>query len=105
MRDTKSLMLLLVSLLLVLVSFVLIWTWGYSYYAKKEGPKTIIVSPDAAAITDRIRDSLQKEYTATLSQLDMQLDSTLNNSDSLKTQLDARLADIRRVLSVCVPLD
>lgn len=97
MRDTRSLLLLLVSLLLVIVSFVLIWTWGYSYYAKKEEPKTIIVSPDAAAITDRIRDSLQKEYSATLSQLDLQLDSTLNNSDSLKTQLDVKLAEFYRL--------
>lgn len=97
MRDTRSLLLLLVSLLLVVVSFILIWTWGYSYYTKKEEPKTIIVSPDAAAIAERIRDSLQREYTQTLSQLDIQLDSTLNNSDSLKTQLDAKLAEFYRL--------
>ncbi len=97
MRDTRSLLLLLVSLLLVVVSFILIWTWGYSYYTKKEEPKTIIVSPDAAAIADRIRDSLQKEYTYTLSQLDIQLDSTLNNSDSLKSQLDVKLAEFYRL--------
>lgn len=97
MRDTRSLLLLLVSLLLVIVSFVLIWTWGYSYYTKKEESKTIIVSPDAAAITDRIRDSLQKEYTATLNQLDIQLDSTLYNSDSLKIQLDVKLAEFYRL--------
>ena len=102
MRDTRSLLLLLVSLLLVLVSFVLIWTWGYSYYTKKEDPKPVTVNE--AAITERIRDSLQKEYTAILDQLDLQLDSTLSNSDSLKTQLDVKLAEFYRLRAEIVQL-
>ena len=75
MRDTKSLLLLLVSLLLVLVSFVLIWTWGYSYYTKSENAKTNAIQPaaDSAAIAGKLRDSLQKVYDATLQDMDMQL--------------------------------
>lgn len=99
MRDTKSLMLLLVSLLLVLVSFVLIWTWGYSYYTKNENvrPVTILPAPDAASIANQVRDSLQNVYNATLKDLDMQLDSTLYKTDSLKTELDLKLAEFYRL--------
>jgi len=106
MRDTKSLLLLLVSLLLVLVSFVLIWTWGYNFYAKDQNQKTAttIVAPDSARIAATVRDSLQKLYTATLHELDIQLDSTLTNSDSLKYQLDAKLAEFYRLRSEIVAL-
>jgi regulator of replication initiation timing len=97
MRDTRSLLLLLVSLLLVAVSFVLIWTWGYNYYSKKDEVKNSIAMPDANTIAEHIRDSLQKAYTATLKELDTQLDSTLNNSDSLRSQLDVKLAEFYRL--------
>jgi regulator of replication initiation timing len=99
MRDTKSLLLLLVSLLLVVVSFVLIWTWGYNYYKNGEvKPVTKLVS-DSAAIANKVSDSIQKEYAATLKNLDLQLDSTLTNSDSLSNQLDAKLAEFYRLRS------
>jgi hypothetical protein len=101
MRDTKSLMLLLVSLLLVLVSFVLIWTWGYNFYSRTEVLKnnTVKVITDTAAITGKVTDSLHQVYNATLKNLDQQLDSTLSNSDSLSNQLDAKLAEFYRLRS------
>ena len=94
MRDAKSLLLLLVSLLLVLVSFVLIWTWGYRFYTKNDAynVNAKILLTDSNAIGNRIRDSLQKVYNETLHTLDTQLDSTLVHSDSLKAQLDTKLA-------------
>lgn len=99
MKDTKSLLLLLVSLLLVVVSFVLIWTWGYNYYSKSKVVKTntgkTLTDPDS--LTRHIKDSIQKVYTATLSNLDIQLDSTLTRSDSLKTELDVKLAEFYRL--------
>jgi len=106
MRDTKSLMLLLVSLLLVLVSFVLIWTWGYNFYARKEAARTTIITVpvDSAAIAGRVKDSLQKLYTATLNELDIQLDSTLSHSDSLKNELDVKLAEFYRLRTEIVAL-
>lgn len=99
MRDTKSLLLLLVSLLLVLVSFVLIWTWGYSYYSKNESAKAnaIQLPADAAAIANKVRDSLQQVYDATLQDMDMQLTSTLTHSDSLQHELEVKLAEFYRL--------
>src|ERR1700754_523547 len=99
MRDTKSLLLLLVSLLLVLVSFVLIWTWGYNYYTTNAAAKanTVQTAPDSAAIAGKVRDSLQKVYDATLQDLDIQLNSTLVHSDSLQTQLEVKLAEFYRL--------
>ena len=99
MRDTKSLLLLLVSLLLVLVSFVLIWTWGYSYYTKTESAKNIVIQPaaDSMAIANKVRDSLQKVYDETLQDMDMQLNSTLSHSDSLQHELEAKLAEFYRL--------
>lgn len=99
MRDTKSLLLLLVSLLLVLVSFVLIWTWGYSYYTKSETAKTNAIQPaaDSAAIANKVRDSLQKVYDATLQEMDTQLNSTLIHSDSLQNELEIKLAEFYRL--------
>lgn len=99
MKDAKSLLLLLVSLLLVLVSFVLIWTWGYRYYTNKDEYKVNakIVLTDSVAIANRIRDSLQNVYNETISQLDSRLDSSLINSDSLKTQLEIKLSEFFRL--------
>ncbi len=99
MRDTKSLLLLLVSLLLVLVSFVLILTWGYNLYSKSGVVKTVVTQSgtDSAAIANKVGDSLQKLYSATLLDLDTQLDSTLTNSDSLRNQLDVKLAEFYRL--------
>ena len=99
MKDTKSLLLLLVSLLLVLVSFVLIWTWGYSYYSKNGNEKINTVLPPAQseAIANTLRDSLQKVYDATLQDLDVQLNNTLTHTDSLQNELDAKLAEFYRL--------
>jgi len=99
MKDAKSLLLLLVSLLLVLVSFVLIWTWGYRYYTNKDEYKVNakIVLTDSVAIANRIRDSLQNVYNETISKLDSRLDSSLINSDSLKTQLEIKLSEFFRL--------
>ena len=90
---------LLVSLLLVLVSFVLIWTWGYSYYTKTESAKNIVIQPaaDSMAIANKVRDSLQKVYDETLQDMDMQLNSTLTHSDSLQQELEAKLAEFYRL--------
>ena len=99
MRDSRSLLLLLVSLMLVLVSFGLLWTWGYRFYIKNELPKTEIRQPslDSVAIANRLRDSLQQVYSATLKDLDLQLDSTLTNTDSLKSVLDIKLNEFYRL--------
>ena len=98
MRDTKSLLLLLVSLLLVLVSFVLIWTWGYNYYAKpiqKQAVNGNSCNPAGTIATSK--GFFAKSVYCYLIQMDMQLDSTLNNSDSLNTELDIKLTEFYRL--------
>lgn len=99
MRDTKSLLLLLVSLLLVIVSFVLIWTWGYNFYSQNNYVKSTagITSKDSASNENPIRDSLQNIYAATLNDLDIQLDSTITHTNSLKSELDVKLAEFYRL--------
>ena len=44
-----------------------------------------------------IKDSLEKIYTATLQDLDIQLDSTITHTDSLKSELDVKLAEFYRL--------
>lgn len=99
MRDTKSLLLLLVSLLLVLVSFVLIWTWGYNFYSKNvvDRPPVTKGSADSAFIAEKVADSLNRFYAKALKDLDIQFDSSLIHSDSLSAQLDYKLAEFYRL--------
>src|SRR5258705_12639923 len=98
MRDTKSLLLLLVSLLLILVSFGLLWTWVYRFYNKNDVAKVDTRSVmDSVAIANNMRDSLQNVYNTTLHELDVQLDSTLANTDSLKNELDIKLGEFYRL--------
>ena len=83
MRETRSSLLLIVSLLLFLMSFVILCTWGYNeYYRTKDskiqakvlkGDSTAIAKAarDAAIAT---RDSLQKIFFTTLQNLDKRFD-------------------------------
>jgi len=102
MRETRSSLLLIVSLLLFLMSFVILCTWGYNeYYRTKDskiqakvlkGDSTAIAKAarDAAIAT---RDSLQKIFFTTLQNLDKRFDSTLNFADSLQIPLNQRLSE------------
>ena len=99
MRDTKSSLLLILSLTLFVLSFALLCTWGYNTYSKKQDnrPHTEIIikgNPDDAKAT---RDSLQKLYQATLSNMYTRFDSTANNADSLTNNLDLKLAEFYKL--------
>lgn len=89
MKDTKS-------LLLGLMSIGLIGTWAYHLYDKSQYSKTSIktFNKDTTAIANRIRDSLQRNYAASMNELDSRLDSTVTGADSLKIQLDTKLAEV-----------
>ena len=100
MRDTKSSLLLLVSLILFLMSFVILCTWGYNtYYKSKEDKKKSVLAMDDSAtiakatraIANATRDSLQKIYAATLKEMDSRFDSSRTYADSLKGPLDLKL--------------
>jgi FtsZ-binding cell division protein ZapB len=85
MKDTKT-------LLLLLVSIGLVSTWAYHLYDKSHystGQKEVFIT-DSLAIQQGINDSLQKMYTATLSKLDI---VTLGK-DSLTKEFKGKLAEI-----------
>jgi len=88
MKDTKSILLLVVSFLLVAVSCVLLWTWGYRVYqAGKEPPSSKAEHP----VTPQI------PATAVINLPEKHIDSIWNNADSLRTQLDVKLSEFNRL--------
>jgi hypothetical protein len=86
-------------LLLIMLSVGLIGTWAYHLYDKTMYTKSRheIYIKDSAAVAEGVRDSLQKIYVATISHLDLRLDSTKTNADSLRTQLEAKLGEIYKL--------
>jgi len=92
MKDTKS-------LLLVLLSAGLVGTWVYHLYDKSQFSKMKdeIFSKDSIAIARGIQDSLQRIYNESLNDLDAKLDSTRTDADSLKNRLDAKLEEVYRL--------
>lgn len=95
MKDSKTLLLLVVSLLLLLASITLLWSWGYQFsFSHKQDttPQTVPVIKSSRSEAE-ITDSLQKIYYATLDHLDKTIDSVYNHTDSLKGNLDEKLTD------------
>jgi peptidoglycan hydrolase CwlO-like protein len=89
MRDIRS-------TLLVMLSVGLVGTWVYHLYDKTvySSQRREVYIKDSAAVSDGVRDSLQKIYSYTISNLDTQLSSTKVNADSLKDQLGFKLQEI-----------
>lgn len=102
MRDSKSLLLLVVSVLLIVVSCALLWTLGFNFnnFAKEKGSTVIIVkdsvSPSRLSKITEEQDSLKNIYAATISNLNV-LDSTWSNADSLKKDLDLKLTEFYKL--------
>ncbi len=97
MKDSKTLLLLVVSVLLILVSCALLWTWGYNFnnFTKnKQG--TVYIIKDSTASANATRDSLQKIYRATINNMGT-LDSTWTQADSLKGNLDVKLSEFYKL--------
>ena len=99
MKDTKSLLLILVSFLLFVVSFTLLWTWGYRFYIKSPTEKitTGTVHEIHPLSVTGTRDSLRTVYAAAVRNLDNRFDSAWKNADSLKDRLDLRLGEFYRL--------
>ncbi len=102
MRDSKSSVLLLVSLILFLMSFVILCTWGYNAYYKSKEQKHVksnlkedsaAIAKATSAIANATRDSLQNIYAATIRNFDSKLDSTSNYTDSIRKPLDEKLGE------------
>lgn len=94
MRDIKP-------LLIMLLSIGLVSTWVYHIYDKTvySQRKTEVLVKDSAAVADAIKDSLNKLYSSTISELDTRLDSTQNTAASLQTRLDSKLNEINQLKS------
>lgn len=92
MRDTKS-------LLLGLLSVGLVLTWVYHLYDKSQyaQKKTEVYIKDSMAVVQGVQDSLQKIYSSTISDLGIKLDSSQSNADSLRAQLNAKLREVYRL--------
>ena len=89
MKDTKS-------LLLLLLSIGMVATWIYHLYDKNQRQAKVnnIVIKDTSGIAGAIKDSLQKFYASTVTEIDDKVDSTRTDVDSLRGQLDTRLTEI-----------
>ena len=97
MKDSKSLLLLVVSVLLILVSFALLWSWGYNLgNQKSEKNGTVYIIKDSTAAANATRDSLSKVYASTLQNIST-LDSTWTKADSLKQDLDFKLTEFYKL--------
>ena len=94
MKDTKSLLLLIVSLLLIVVSLALLWTWGYNYGREKYKPP--IVNHDTFSAGLLSEDSLNELYNQAVSNLN-NLDSALTKADSLKLDITGKLNEFYKL--------
>ncbi len=92
MKDARS-------LLLVLLSTGLVATWIYHLYDKSiySHRRTEVPVKDSAAIADGIRDSLTSLFSATIRNLDKELDSSKADAGQLQTSLSIKLAEINRL--------
>ncbi len=100
MRDYKSSLLILLSVLL-LISAGLFFTALYHFYYKMPVPVPLAkgISKDTAITTERTHDSLLKIYTTAIHDLDKGFDSTWFHADSLKTNLDIKLSEFYKLRS------
>ena len=89
MKDIKP-------LLLLLLSAGLVSTWIYHIYDKSISKNRIvqIALEDSVKHTNALRDSLEKFYAGTISELDSQLDSTRSSADSVRFDLEKKLSEI-----------
>ncbi len=93
MKDSKSLLLIIVSFLLIAVSLVLLWTWGYKIGNQKgvDDGKIYVIS-DTTRSTMPDKDSLFHLYFEAMHNLS-DLDSALDKADSLKSDINNKLGE------------
>lgn len=100
MRDTKSSSLIVLSVFLLSMSLIFLCIWGYNFFSGTQKQKTELLTnkaPANAAISNNLRDSLLKIYTATIDKLDSRIDSTKMSADSLLGNVDSKLIEINKL--------
>jgi predicted nuclease with TOPRIM domain len=92
MKDTKS-------LLLAMLSVGLTGTWVYHLYDKTQYSKkrNEVFIKDSTAVAQGVQDSLHKIYSKTITDLDVQLDSTRTTAGQLKGELGNKLLEIYKL--------
>lgn len=98
MKDLKSPLLILLSVLLLIATGLLITSLYYFYY-KMPVQVTIAreAGKDTTAMDKNVNDSLVKMYASTITELDKSFDAAWNNTDSLKTNLDIKLDEFHNL--------
>ena len=94
MKDPKS-------VLLVLLCVGLVSTWIYHIYDKTiySQRQSQVFIKDSAAVAQGIRDSLDRLYSGTITDLDTRLSYSRLNEDSLRNSLDSKLGEINQLKS------
>ncbi|HET9057604.1 MAG TPA: hypothetical protein VFN30_12230 [Chitinophagaceae bacterium] len=98
MKETKSTLLLLVPIVLLLLSLLLLFKWGLQLNQLQKAVQPLTLpKKDSITFVSALKDSLQKIYNITLSQLDNQLTNALVSTDSLATGIDTKLSDFYKL--------
>ena len=96
MKDNKSSLLLVVSLLLLSLSLVLLAIWGYQFFYSNERENISLKkeAPSAASINANTHDSLLDVYSKTINKLDIRIGAAKNTADSLMGNVDDKITEI-----------
>lgn len=102
LKESRISFLLLFSLSLLLLAFIILFAWGFLYYrsaaatARSQSP-TIIYKDSSTIAAQRLKDSLQKMYSNTVTQLNNQLDIASMNADSIKDNINDKYREFSAI--------
>ncbi|HEX2607855.1 MAG TPA: hypothetical protein VHK91_10765, partial [Flavisolibacter sp.] len=96
MKDKKSSLLLVSSLILLLISVGLLSAWAYFYFQKKKAPvrQHSQVLTKEAAISQVTRDSLRSDFTAALTNMDTSLKNIRQVSDTSQSNVNGQIREL-----------
>jgi len=100
MKDTKTFLLLFVSILLLAVSVTLLWSWATQFRQFNqvvEKQKTQSPLPTSILPAQSKADTLKEVYQTALLQLDKSIDSVWNSASSVKEDLALKLASFYKL--------
>jgi hypothetical protein len=95
MRDSKSILLLIVSFLLIVASLFLLWTWGYKRGQEKAAEVAPLISDSTTAKLLSV-DSLNDLYNDAMNNLNS-LDFVISRADSVKLDIGIKLGEMNRL--------
>lgn len=95
MKDTKTILLLVLSGLLIIMSMVLFWMWGYrsGNSSEKEGKSSNPTASQTETIAGKLNNEAAITYMEKLDNIGRSIDSIYNNSDTLKTGMSMSMQE------------